>query len=136
SQAPDATSAGHLGAALVTSFYDPADQTIYALEGSTAAFEVSMLRALTAALADQEVRWSEQTATLTDSQRVGYRALIDGLAAQVVAAKFAEDASLQSASADEFTSRRAAAGITDEGVPFSISGVLDSIENGAALSPS
>jgi hypothetical protein len=132
---PDATSAGHLAAAVMTSFYDPASKTIYALDGSTAAYQVSMIRSLTIALADQELVWSDQTAALTDSERVGFLALIDGVADRIVQAKFDQDPTLQSQSADEFSSRRTDAGITDEGLPFPVSSVINSIENGATLYP-
>ena len=114
----------------MTSFYEPEDGTIYALEGETAVFQVSMLRSLTTALLDQELQWSDHMAELNDAQRVGYRALIDGVANRVVAAKVAEEPELGTQHAADLVSREQAVGVVPGGVSFAADGYLASAVTG------
>ena len=120
---PEPSVIGHLVATTVTSFYHPSDKTIYRVLGSTAVYEVSMLKALTVALADQSVQWSKQWPTLNDSQRVGYSALIDGVGERVVLARFKTKPDLEGA------------GLSAKDYPVYLSSVIGSVEIGGSRFP-
>jgi hypothetical protein len=132
---PSPSEVGHLAAVTMTAFYSPGDRTIYRIDGTTPAFELGTLRALSAALADQKTDWSKGLAALTDAQRVGIRAAVDGVGAEVVRAKFKQDPQLEGLVAFEVQARTTAVGVAADKRPTYLNAVLGSYFFGAHASP-
>ncbi|CAB4879725.1 unannotated protein [freshwater metagenome] len=132
---PSPSEIGRQVAATITAFYSPADRTVYRVDGTTPVFEVSLLRALTVALADQSTGWSSNVDTLSDAQRVGVRASVDFAGANVVLAKFAADPQLRSLWNAETQARSTALGLPADSHPTYLGAVLGSYAFGATTSP-
>lgn len=122
---------GHILAPTNAAFYSATDHAIYRLEGTSAAMEVGLIRAMTTAIVDQDIALSTTLATLTPSQRTGLRAMIDGAANLVVRAKYLAVPDLEAAVADDEAARFALAGVDPAQLPFYLSGVLGSVEVGS-----
>ncbi len=133
---PSPSEIGHIAAVTMTAFYSPKDRIIYRMAGGTPAFEIGMLRALSIALADQKTDWSKGIEALTDAQRVGIRASVDGVAAEVVRAKFKQDAQLEALVAYEVQARSNSVGSTADNRPTYLNAVFGSYFFGAHSSPS
>ena len=119
---------GVILAAHTTSFYSDTDRTIYRLDGATALFQVDLLRAVSAALIDQQVGYTDKLATLTDAQRIGVHAIVDGIANDVVAAKYAEFPGLETSMVQVLNGRLA--GLPE--TPLFLYAFLSSYEHGAS----
>ena len=124
------TEVGHLVAASSPSFYSAADHTIYRLAGDGPVLQVSLLRSMTAALLDQDLGVQTVMRTLTVSQQSGFQAMLDGVVAQVVAAKFRADPSVQDSYTFDLQTRRTDAGIVDGKLPVYLSKVVTSADVG------
>ena len=135
SQAPAPGEVGHLAAAVMTAYYKPEKQTIYRLDGNTPLFDLAMLRALSAALADQRTGWFRDSALVSDAQRVGIRATVDRVGSYVVASKMRLDPQVGSLAEVELTARTDAVGITADTRPTYVNAALGSYLFGAASSP-
>ncbi|MCU1399013.1 MAG: hypothetical protein JWN62_2122 [Acidimicrobiales bacterium] len=122
--APSAASVGHLLAPSTTAFYDGRTASIYRLDGATSTFQTGLLRALTVAIVDQHVHFTRTMTTLSASQRMGYWAMIDGAAAQVVAAKRLTDPTLAAVEATDLQARLDAAGVDQGDIPWYLSGIV------------
>ncbi|MCU1391582.1 MAG: hypothetical protein JWM34_10 [Ilumatobacteraceae bacterium] len=120
---PRAADVGHLLAPSTTAFYDGATRSVYRLDGTTPAFQLDLTRALTLALVDQDVHFTQAMPTLSTSQRDGYWSLIDGIAARVVAAQRTARPDLGTAEATEVPTRFVAAGISTD-LPWYLSGIV------------
>jgi hypothetical protein len=126
---PDAV--GPILAARTTSFYDGAGKTIYRLDGTTALFQVDLIRSMSTALIDQDIDFSGASAKLSDAQRIGMFAVIDGIANQVVRAKFSATPSLEPSMVYELQ-KRMDGRLTDSPTPLYLFAYLSSYEQGAA----
>ena len=124
------TEMGHLVAATSPSFYSMSDRTIYRLAGDSTVGQVSLIRSMTTALLDQDLDIASISSKLTDSQRAGFQAMLDGVVAQVVAAKFRADPSLEGNYTFELQTRRTAAGVADGMLPVYLSAVVTSTDVG------
>lgn len=132
---PAPSEVGHIAAATVTSFYSAPDRVIYRIAGTTPAFEMAMLRSLSVAIADQKTDWSKGTAALTDAQRIGIRATVDAVGAEVVRARFKQDSELEGLVAYEVQARINAGRVASESRPTYLNAVLGSYVFGARASP-
>ena len=121
-------SVGGILAAHVTSFYSGGDHTIYRMDGTTATFQIDMLRSLSAALIDQAVDTTGSYAVASDASRAGLRGAVDGVANIVVVAKYKELASLQPSRDHELATRLAA--LPDPATPVYLYPFLSSYEIG------
>ena len=121
-------SVGGVLTARVTSFYSGSDHTIYRMDGTTAVFQVGMLRSLSAALIDQAVDTTGTYSVATDASRVGLRGIVDGVANIVVESKFTELPSLQLSMEHELETRLAA--LPDPATPVYLFPYLSSYEMG------
>ena len=124
SGAPSAASVGHILAPSMTAFYDGRTASIYRLDGATSTFQTGLLRALTVAIVDQHVHFTRTMASLSPSQRMGFWAMIDGVAAQVVAAKRIADPTLVAGEAGDLQARLDAAGVDQGDIPWYLSGIV------------
>ena len=125
---PDAV--GPILAARTTSFYDGAGKTIYRMDGTTALFQVDMIRSMSTALIDQDIDFSGASAKLSDAQRIGMFAVIDGIANHVVRAKFSATPSLEPSMVYELQ-KRMDGRLTDSATPLYLFAYLSSYEQGA-----
>ncbi len=126
---PDAV--GPILAARTTSFYDGAGKTIYRMDGTTALFQVDLIRSMSTALIDQDIDFSGASATMSDAQRIGMFAVVDGIANQVVRAKFNATPSLEPSMVYELQ-KRMDGRLTDSATPLYLFAYLSSYEQGAA----
>lgn len=124
------TEVGRLVSASSPTFYSSADHTIYRLGGDSTVVQVSLIRSMTAALLDQDVDVSSVVSKLDDSQRAGFDAMLDGVVAQVVAAKFRADPTVEDSYAFDLQTRRTDAGIIDGMLPVYLSRVVTSADVG------
>ncbi|MEO7397695.1 MAG: hypothetical protein ABIW84_03950 [Ilumatobacteraceae bacterium] len=126
---------GHVAAAMTTAFYRPSDQVIYRIEGTTALFELDLVRSLAVALTDQQIEWSTADETLSDAQRVGLRAMVNAVAAAAVGARTAVDPSADQASRVELIGRLEAVGIETAQIPVYVMLFMASMNGGANRYP-
>ena len=124
------TAVGHLVAASSPSFYSTTDRTIYRLAGDGSVFQVSLIRSMTAALLDQDLDIGSVVRGLTDAQRAGFQAMLDGVVARVVDAKFRADPASEDSYTFELQTRRTDAGIVDGGLPVYLAGMVTSADIG------
>ena len=129
--APSAASIGRVLAPLMTAFYRVDDHTIYRLAGDTPAFEIGVLRAMTVAIVDQDIDLAGTLAKLDHSQRVGFRAMIDGVANLVVRARFAADPDFTATITNETNARLAAANVDGSALPSYLADIIGSAEVGS-----
>ncbi|MCU1389067.1 MAG: hypothetical protein JWL72_2405 [Ilumatobacteraceae bacterium] len=122
--APSAAAVGHVLAPSTTAFYDGRTASIYRLDGVTSTFQTGLLRALTVAIVDQHVHFTRTMNTLSPSQRMGFWAMIDGVAAEVVAAKRGTDPTLVAGEATDLQARLDAAGVDQGDIPWYLSGIV------------
>lgn len=121
-------SAGGILAAHVTSFYSGTDHTIYRMDGTTAMFQIDLLRSLAAALIDEAVDTTASYARISDSSRTGLRGMVDAVANTVVVAKYKDLPSLQPSRDHELQTRLAA--LPDAATPIYLYPFLSSYEIG------
>jgi len=121
-------SVGGILAAHVTSFYSGPDHTIYRMDGTTAMFQIDLLRSLAGALIDQAVDTTASYARISDSSRTGLRGVVDAVANSVVVAKYKELPSLQPSRDHELQTRLAA--LPDAAAPVYLYPFLSSYEIG------
>ena len=126
------TAVGHLVAASSPSFYSTTDHTIYRLAGDSSVFQVSLIRSMTAALLDQDLDIGTVVRGLTDAQRTGFQAMLDGVVARVVDAKFRADPATADSYTFELQTRRTEAGIVDGALPVYLAGSVTSADNGVS----
>jgi len=100
-----------------TSFYDPSDSVIYRLDGTSPLFEYAMVRALSTALVDQQIAWSKDYDTLTDSQQVGLLALVNGVSEDVADSRIESERNSREAASLELISRWQAVGFNIDEAP-------------------
>ncbi len=133
--APTASEVGHSLALVEPSFYRGADQTIYRIAGTTALDSNVMLRSLSLALIDASVHYSATWPSLTDSQRVGYLNLIEGLATNVVQAYEAVNPDSHASAVRERTARAQAAGVPVYSMPVYLAGLVGAYDEGGYTYP-
>ena len=121
-------SVGGILAAHTTSFYSGNDHTIYRVDGTTAMFQIDMLRSLAAALIDQAVDTTATFARVSDASRTGLRGIVDGVANIAVAAKYKEEPTLKPSREHELQTRLAA--LPDSATPIYLFPYLSSYEVG------
>ena len=88
---PSPAVAGRALAVFQPAFYKPEDGAIYRVDDSSSVADAAMIKALSLALMDQELRWFDAMRDMSDAQRVGYRTLLDGAAKAVLDIEFDDD---------------------------------------------
>ena len=110
--APTPAAVGEYVGATRTAFYDPETATIYESPrpSRTAArpyYDAKVIGALTSALLDQYKNWGVTLARLSPSQRLGYQALIEGVATYTIRTKTTSDPTFAAAYRQEDTNHLA-----------------------------